>query len=79
MLRVRLADNVQFGLTDEQSLLKILSSNATQISVTAATDQQALPRQLQLGYDNKSDVFRVQFTEDQSRISVEISRSIVSH
>lgn len=78
MLRLRLAENVQFGLTDEQSLLRILSSNATQISLTAATDQQKLPRQLQLGYDNTSDVFRIQFTEDQSRVSVEISRSVVS-
>lgn len=78
MLRLRLADNVQFGLTDEQSMLRILSSNATQISLTAATDQQHLPRQLQLGYDNASDVFRIQFTEDQSRVNVDISRSIVS-
>jgi hypothetical protein len=77
MLRLRLAENVQFGLTDEQSTLRILSSNATQVVLSAVTAQQALPRQLQLGYDNVSDVFRILFTEDQSRITVEISRSIV--
>jgi hypothetical protein len=79
VLRLRLAENVQFGLTDEQSQLRILSSNATQISLTAATDPQSLPRQLQLGYDNVTDVFKIQFTEDQSRVNVDITKSIVSY
>ncbi|KAI6192680.1 hypothetical protein M3Y99_01923600 [Aphelenchoides fujianensis] len=77
VLRLRLSDNVQFGITDEQSLLRIISSNATQVVFSASTEQQVLPRQLQLGYDNKSDVFRILFAEQQARVSVEITRSIL--
>ncbi|KAI6229256.1 hypothetical protein M3Y95_00512000 [Aphelenchoides besseyi] len=77
VLRLRLADNVHFGVSDEKSLLRIISSNATQVVFSASTEQQILPRQLQLGYDNTSDVFRILFAENQARVSVEITRSII--